>query len=362
MSRRAVCCFAIIALSTMTARPGSAQVMVGGGVDYMGYSFEEGLGAESAQLFMVPIALRFPATERLSVDLYSAWAEGRVEQGNAVLKLSGPVDTSIKAAYQATPWALVSLGLSLPTGNSTHDGEEAIVASVLSTDLLGFREASWGTGLAITSSVASATTAGGFGLGIAAAYAMRGSFEPSQDVALSYQPGNEARIRVGLDRNFGASTLTAGATLVSYAKDQADDRNLFQAGQRIRLDASYAFRASSGVWTVYAADLMRANGDLSSTSSTRAGRRSATPSWQPPSRTCSSAGSWARYPSAAASYSAPTWTTLARHAERRTATKPARVGSSPRAETFQFASSADTSSSRRRGCTSDRSATSPGVE
>ena len=262
MSRRSVCCFAIMALSTMTARPGSAQVMVGGGVDYMGYSFDQGLGAESAQLFMIPIAVRFPATERLAVDLYSAWAEGRVEQGNAVLKLTGPVDTSIKAAYQATPWALVSLGLSLPTGNSTHDGEEAIVASVLSTDLLGFREASWGTGLAITSSVASATTAGGFGLGIAAAYAMRGSFEPSQDVALSYQPGNEARIRVGLDRNFGASTLTAGATLVSYAKDQADDRNLFQAGKRIRLDASYAFRTSSGVWTVYAADLMRANGDL----------------------------------------------------------------------------------------------------
>ena len=73
-----------------------------------------------------------------------------------VFKLSGPVDTSIKASYAVTPWALVSVGANVPTGNGTHSGQEAIVASVLSTDLLGFREATWGTGFAVTSSVASA--------------------------------------------------------------------------------------------------------------------------------------------------------------------------------------------------------------
>jgi hypothetical protein len=253
---------ALVAVAIAIAHPASAQVTVGSGVDYLGYSFDDGLGAEAAQLMLVPVALRVPAGSRLSFDLYSAWAEGRVEQTGAVMTLSGPVDTHVRASLQATPWAVVSVGVNVPTGDPSHTGEEAVVAAVLSTDLLGFREATWGTGFAVTSSVATAAAAGGFGLGVAAAYAARGSFEPSADDDLSYQPGNEIRIRGGLDRNFGNSTLTAGATFITYADDRADGLNLFRAGNRVRLDGAYAFRAGAGVWTFYAADLMRSNGDL----------------------------------------------------------------------------------------------------
>ncbi len=260
--RTVVRCAAGLALALTVATPAAAQSSIGGGVDYLGYTFDQGLGADAAQLFMIPVAARFPVSDKLTLDIYSAWAEGRVEQNNSVLKLSGPVDTNIKASFAATPWALVSIGANVPTGNSTHDGEEALVASVLSTDLLGFREATWGTGLAVTSSVAAARSAGGFGVGLAAAYSMRGEFTPSEQTALQYQPGNEARVRLGLDRNFGNSTLTAGATFINYTEDQADGRNLFQAGNRIRFDVSYAFRAGAGVWTIYGADLIRSNGDL----------------------------------------------------------------------------------------------------
>lgn len=264
MTHRTLGAGATLLLALSIATPASAQYVAGGGVDYLGYSFDEGLGADAAQLLMIPVAVRIPAGDKLIFDLFGAWAEGRVEQENQVFSLSGPVDTRLKASYQAMPWALVSVSANLPTGNSAHDGQEAIVASVLSTDLLGFRETTWGTGTAITTSVASAATAGGFGIGIAAAYSARGEFEPSaDDPTLTYQPGNETRVRVGIDRNFGTSTFTAGGTFVTYADDQARGENLFQAGNRLRFDASYAFRAGAGVWSIYAADLMRENGDLS---------------------------------------------------------------------------------------------------
>jgi hypothetical protein len=263
VTRRTLGAGATLLLALSIATPASAQYVAGGGVDYLGYSFDEGLGADAAQLLMIPVAVRIPAGDKLIFDLFGAWAEGRVEQENQVFSLSGPVDTRLKASYQAMPWALVSVSANLPTGNSAHDGQEAIVASVLSTDLLGFRETTWGTGTAITTSVASAATAGGFGIGIAAAYSARGEFEPSaDDPTLTYQPGNETRVRVGIDRNFGTSTFTAGGTFVTYADDQARGENLFQAGNRLRFDASYAFRAGAGVWSIYAADLMRENGDL----------------------------------------------------------------------------------------------------
>ena len=245
------------------SQPLHAQYSIGTGVDYLGYTFDAGLGADAAQLFMVPVAVRLPVTNALTLDFFSAWAEGRVERDNTTLTLSGPIDTSVKASYQATPWAMISLGANVPTGDPTHDSEEAIVASVLSTDLLGFREATWGTGFAFTSSVATATSAGGFGLGVAAAYSVRSEFEPSaDDTSLKYEPGSEARVRVGLDRNFGNSTFTAGASFINYSDDKANGTNLFKAGNRLRFDATYAFRAGAGVWTLYAADLIRENGDL----------------------------------------------------------------------------------------------------
>lgn len=258
---------AIAAAAAIAVPVAGQRPTIGTGVDYLGYSFEEGLQVEAAQLMVIPVALRVPAGERLSFDVYSAWAEGRVERSDGTSSLSGPIDTSVKASYQVAPWALLSVGVNVPTGDGTHDGEEAIVASVLSTDLLGFREATWGTGFAVTTSAGVARQAGGFGLGVAVAYAARGRFEPSEGVNLTYQPGNEVRIRAGVDRNFGNSTLTLGGTLVSYAQDRvsddiSSDRNLFQAGNRIRLDASFSFRAGAGVWTLYAADLLRDNGDL----------------------------------------------------------------------------------------------------
>lgn len=266
----AIAISSLLAVSALVATPApsTAQgVTLGTGVDYLGYSFEDGLGAEAAQLLLVPVAMRVPVGGSLSLDLFSAWAEGRVERSGSTLTLSGPIDTNVKASWRPTPWATTAVTVNVPTGDGTHDDQEAIVASVLSTDLLGFREATWGTGLAVTSSLGLAGQAGGFGMGVAAAYAVRGEFEPNEDVSLTYRPGNESRIRVGFDRNFGNSTLTFGGTFINFQEDRVTDdvvtdQNLFRAGNRYRFDVSYAFRAGAGVWTFYGADLIRENGDM----------------------------------------------------------------------------------------------------
>jgi hypothetical protein len=121
----------------------------------------------------------------------------------------------------------------------------------------------------VTGSAAVARSIGSVGLGLAGAYSMRGKFHPTEDPAtgdadldFEYQPGSEARIRLGLDRNFGNSTLTLGGTFISYTQDQGNGQNLFQAGKRFRFDVSYAFRMAAGVWTLYAADLIRQTGTL----------------------------------------------------------------------------------------------------
>jgi len=266
VGRRSAGALALAVALALGAVDAGAQVTAGASADYLGYTFGDGLGAQSAQLTIFPVAVRYQASPALSFDVGGAWAEGRVESGGRQLRLSGPIDTSVRGAYQATPWALLTVGVNVPTGNAQHSTDEAIVASLLSTDLLGFREASWGRGFAVTSSVAVARSFGAFGLGLAGSYSVRGKFNPSDEQSdLEYQPGSEAKVRLGLDRNFGNSTLTLGGTFINYTDDQADGRNLFKAGNRLQFDASYAWRMSGGVWTVYAADLIRENGDLTLT-------------------------------------------------------------------------------------------------
>ena len=246
----------------LTCSAVSAQRTIGVSMDYMGYTFDGGLGADAVQLFMLPVAVRVPFGDAMALDVAATWAQGRVERDGTRFTLQGVTDTRVSLSWSATPWALVSFGASLPTGNSMHDGQEAIVAAVLSTDLLGFREATWGTGPALTSSVATAARIGSWGVGVAGAYSVRGEFEPSDGLDLTYQPGNETRVRIGLDRNIGNSTLTMGGTVMEYSSDQANSQNLFQAGRRMSFDATYAFRAAAGVWTIYVTNLIRENGDL----------------------------------------------------------------------------------------------------
>ncbi len=249
----------------LCAAPGAAQDehRIGVGAHFHGYDFDRGLGAGIANLWMVPVAYHAPITDRLQADVYAAWARGKVQQQGATFELTGPTDAQIRASYQATPWALVTLSANIPTGDSAHDPNEAIVASVLASDLLGFREANWGTGFALTPGVATAASFGEWGLGVGASYRATQGFEPEEGRSLTYEPGNETRIRLGLDRNVGeGGKFTAGFTFQNFDTDQFGGRNLFEAGNRVRADASLALRAGGATWTLFAANTWREQGDV----------------------------------------------------------------------------------------------------
>jgi hypothetical protein len=230
---------------------------------FQGYSFPAALNATSATLMMLPVSYTLPVNHSLTLDLYTAYARGDVKTAGVTHTLQGLVDTRIRANLAVTPWAALTGSVNLPTGKATHDIDEAIVANSLSTELLGFREALWGTGFGATAGVATAWRTGGTGVGVGASYRVAGQFEPSSAADLKYAPGNEARVRVALDRDIGSSKLTLGATFQNYTNDQLGGHNLFAPGNRWRGDATYSFRAgTASTWTLYGTDIWRENGDV----------------------------------------------------------------------------------------------------
>jgi hypothetical protein len=240
-------------------RPGA----VSAGVQFQGYDFADALGVEAVNLVLLPLAWTFTAADRVGVDMYTAYARGTALVGGTQYTLRGATDTRIRANYSATPWAVLTVGLNLPTGRTGHTANEARVAAVLSSDLLGFREANFGLGFGATTGIATAHRIGDTGIGAGVSYRMASAFEPSADTAVTYTPGNEIRIRVGLDRNIGRNKLTAGITFQNFARDRIDGRDLFQPGSRLRGDVTYSFRTSpAATWTAFLTDVWRDRGDL----------------------------------------------------------------------------------------------------
>ena len=245
--------------------PGSGQASphaFGTGVQFQSYSFNEALGAEVANLTLIPLAYTLPVGQRFDLELYSAYANGSVEKGGYSYLLKGPVDTQVRAKIRVSPWAVLTALVNIPTGKSTHDAEEAVVASVLSTDILGFQEANWGTGAGFTAGFATAHQAADWGIGVGASYRLSTGFEPEEGSSLRFEPGNEIRIRLGVDRNVGEDgKFSAGITAQNFSEDQFGGRNLFQAGNRLRVDASYAFRTGRSTWALYGVNVWREAGD-----------------------------------------------------------------------------------------------------
>jgi hypothetical protein len=240
----------------------TAQHALGGGVQFQRYSFNEALGAGAASLTLIPLAYTLPVGRSFDLEFYSAYAKGSVEKGGYAYTLQGPVDTRLRARVQLSPWAVFTALVNIPTGKSTHDEEEAVVASVLSTDILGFQEANWGTGTGVTAGLATAHQSGVWGIGFGASYRLSTGFEPTEGSDLTFEPGDEIRLRLGVDRSVGETgKFTAGVTAQNFSEDQYDGRNLFQAGNRLRLDASYAFRSGRSTWAFYAVDVWREAGD-----------------------------------------------------------------------------------------------------
>jgi hypothetical protein len=225
--------------------------------------FQEGMGISSATLVLLPIAVQQPLGSRGLLELYASRADGSLGVQGRTYRLSAFTDSWLRASWALGGNAVAILGLNLPTGHDTHTVEEAAVATVMSTELLGFREASWGMGFAATAGLSGLRQAGAWSFTYGASYRTTAAYSPRADTAIRYAPGNEARVRLSAERALARGRSVAlGITAIGYAHDRVDGRNLFEAGPRLMGDVSYAFPAPGGTWNLYAADIWRAEGHV----------------------------------------------------------------------------------------------------
>lgn len=226
--------------------PGLAAQTLGMGARQQSYTFDDPgvAGVESVRLVTVPFAASTPLGSRIDLSVGGVWASATATgAGGQEVSLSGPTDTDVTLSVRPGPdWLAASVGVALPTGESTLDTQESLVASLVAAELLPFSIDTWGSGGSFAGDVAAATQLGAWGAGLSVGYRSAHAYEPVPDLPFTYRPGSELRVSLAFDRDVSTSgTFSVLLGVQEYGDDEIAEQNLFRSGTRIQGLVSYAF-------------------------------------------------------------------------------------------------------------------------
>ncbi|MGH7468250.1 MAG: hypothetical protein ACRENP_09715 [Longimicrobiales bacterium] len=259
----------LIALSLSLLAPAltlgqSLRVGAGGSYEVFRFRTPAVVNVESIELVTVPLTARARLSNAVAVEALSAWAVGRlVRSDGSESRLAGPTDTELRVLLGLGRGLVTITGIAqLPTGSSALSLEEVDVAGLIAADVLPFRISHWGAGGGFGLNAAVTRRLGEYAAGLSAGYVVARKFEPLDQDAFEYRPGNQLHIRAAVDRTIG--TTGKAALVVSWlhsAEDEVDGNNLFRAAPRYEAVGSYAFALNSGAGIVYLGYLRRAGGE-----------------------------------------------------------------------------------------------------
>ena len=238
------------------------------GPQFVSYKFGSGASARTVTELAIPFAVIIPFGERFTIDISSAFANAQVKAAGATTsKISGLTDTQVRGNLTfGDNLAVFTLGVNLPTGRYTVPQAEQEAAGQIGSNFLVYPVPSMGNGLAATGGIAIARPIGSWNLGVGGSFRHSTAFDAYQLAAankLRFQPGDEVRVRLGLDRPVGDGQFALGVTYSKFGNNAANDAT-FGTGDRALAQASLVRPLGSGDLQLTAWDLYRAKGKLTS--------------------------------------------------------------------------------------------------
>jgi hypothetical protein len=232
---------------------------------FLQYRLGDPVSATVSQ-FAVPLFVVLPVNERLTIDVGTSFARSRVTWEGGESQITGLTDTQVRGNYTlGNDFVVLTAGLNLPTGRSSVTLDQFRAAGLIANDFLSFPISSMGTGLAITLGAAVARPVGDWNIGFGGAIRRSGPYEPFDipDQSLRFQPGNEYRARVGVDRPVGAGRVAFGLTFSAFGKDDAGG-SVYNTGNRVIAQAAYTTIVADKPITVAGYNLFRGPGSYAS--------------------------------------------------------------------------------------------------
>lgn len=222
--------------------------------------------SETVSQFALPLFVTIPVNERLTFDVGTSFARTRVTSTGVASEISGLTDTQLRGNLTlGNDFVVLTAGVNLPTGTSSVTLDQFRAAALIGNDFLAFPISSMGTGLAVTAGVAVARPLGDWNLGIGGSVRRSAGYEPFDFAGqtLHFQPGNEYRARVGVDRPVGAGRIALGLTYSAFGKDDAGG-SVYNTGNRMIAQSVYTNAVSGHAVTIAAYNVFRGRGNYAS--------------------------------------------------------------------------------------------------
>lgn len=267
LARLALAAVAAAALAApRVAHAQDAAVTARAATEMVSYTLDANGAKKTISQFVTPLAVVIPIGDRFSFDIATAWARSRVQvagDGSEPSVVSGLTDTQLRGSYVLAQDAVIlTAGINLPTGQSTANAEQFLAAQNISNDFLLFPIGTMGAGFGATGGIALARPIGAWNLGVGGSYRHSADFAPfeyNDGQKAHYQPGNELRTRIGVDRTFGSSSAMLGATYSSFGDDKSAGAT-FNTGNRLVFQGGYTTLVRSVGYTLTAWNLTRTRG------------------------------------------------------------------------------------------------------
>ncbi len=242
--------------------PSSTAVIID--PQYVSYTLGSGSTARTISQLGVPFAVIVPFSDRFNIDISSSYANSQVKvPGSATSSISGLTDAQVRGNLTlGDNAAVITLGVNLPTGQYKVPDAQQAAAGQIGNDFLIYPVTSMGNGFATTGGVGFAFTAGEWNVGIGASFRYSSAFDAYQiqTSVLRFTPGNEARLRLGLDRPVGDGSFNVSLTYSKFGDDQVAD-STFGTGDRALVQTALAVPLNGNRDLLLSAwDLYRATG------------------------------------------------------------------------------------------------------
>lgn len=270
MLRRALLVSAI-ALPGPIGLGAQARAGVRSAVVYETYSFQEGYFVDTFSELTIPFGVTIPLGPGQRITLSSAFARVELTSGDPTQfedqEISGLLDAEVRLTRDIIPGrlSLIAIG-AIPTGIAEVAQEDFAVLVGLTSEVLNFTAQNLGTGGSAGGGLVGAIPVGQFAIGFAGTYTASFPYIVQQNDTTKLRPGNEFRIRFGVEGAAARRTYIRAATV--YARSQQDEIGgvtVNGLGNRFigYLSVNQGFGNASA--TVYGFDVIRGNPQLEPT-------------------------------------------------------------------------------------------------
>jgi hypothetical protein len=258
----ALCCATAPLFAQGTGLAASATIAA---PTYAVYAIGNGTSEKRIDQYSSPFAWIIPMTKTFTLDVSTSYAASTVTSGGAVTSsIAGLTDTQVRGSWVLfDQHAALTVGLNIPTGKYTINANQQEAAGQIGNAFLLMPVGGMGVGPGGTMGLAVAQRLGDWNLGVSGSVRKTGRFDAYQLTTgvLRFQPGDEYRLRIGVDRPVGKGSFTGS---INYSKFGSDviDSSAFATGDRTMLQAGLALPFGPNDITIGLWDMYRGPGEL----------------------------------------------------------------------------------------------------